>query len=50
LSEQLKAVIAMLLEKEPDARMTAEELVGNEWLLEQREDWEALAELLATDD
>jgi serine/threonine protein kinase len=44
--DELKAVIGRLLEKDPESRMTAEELLAEEWLLEQREEWAALADLL----
>lgn len=40
--DQLKEIISKLLRKNPEERMTAEELANNEWIHDKREEWEAL--------
>jgi serine/threonine protein kinase len=48
--DELKEILIRLLEKDPDIRMTAMEIVANEWLLEQHEEWETLRELIGGED
>jgi serine/threonine protein kinase len=47
---ELKEIIAGILEKDPERRTTAAELVRNEWLVEELEEWAALTAFMTAGD
>jgi serine/threonine protein kinase len=49
IPDELKSILGWLLEKDPEMRMTADELAREEWLHEELSEWEILTELLCGD-
>lgn len=50
IPNELKQVISGLLDKNPNERMTAHQLVENPWIIEKINEWQKLMEYLQSDD
>ena len=46
IPDELKSIIAGLLDKDPGTRMTADDLISNPWIQEQMTEWNSLARFL----